>query len=34
MVNIMDELNQADMQRFSVARMTEKDQSILASLKS
>ncbi len=34
MVNIMDELNQADMQRFSVARMTEKDQEILASLKS
>ncbi len=34
MVNIMDELNQADMQRFSVARMTERDQEILASLKS
>lgn len=34
MVNIMDELNQADMQRFSVARMTEQDQTLLANVKS
>ena len=33
MVNIMDELNQADMQRFSIARMTEQDQTLLASIK-
>jgi biopolymer transport protein ExbD len=32
MVNIMDELNQADMQRFSVARMTEKDQEIISKI--
>jgi biopolymer transport protein ExbD len=34
MVNIMDELNQADMQRFSVAKMTDQDKTILAGLKS
>lgn len=33
MVNVMDELNQADMQRFSIARMTEQDQTLLANLK-
>ncbi len=33
MVNIMDELNQADMQRFSVAKMTEQDQTLLATIK-
>jgi biopolymer transport protein ExbD len=33
MVNIMDELNQADMQRFSVAKMTELDQTLLANVK-
>jgi biopolymer transport protein ExbD len=33
MVNIMDELNQADMQRFSVAKMTEQDQTLLANIK-
>ncbi|MBI5474690.1 MAG: biopolymer transporter ExbD [Ignavibacteriae bacterium] len=32
MVNIMDELNQADMQRFSVTRMTEKDQEIISKI--
>ncbi len=34
MVNIMDELNLADMQRFSIARMTEQDQKLLANIKS
>ena len=34
MVNVMDELNQADMQRFSIARMTEIDQTVLANIKS
>jgi len=29
MVNIMDELNQAEMQRFSIARMTEQDQKLV-----
>ncbi len=29
MVNIMDELNQADMQRFSIARLNEQDKKIL-----
>jgi biopolymer transport protein ExbD len=33
MVNIMDELNQADMQRFSVAKMTDQDKTILANIK-
>jgi biopolymer transport protein ExbD len=33
MVNIMDELNQADMQRFSVAKMTEQDQKLIADVK-
>jgi biopolymer transport protein ExbD len=33
MVNIMDELNQAEMQRFSVAKMTEQDQTLLATIK-
>ena len=33
MVNIMDELNQAEMQRFSVAKMTEQDQTLLANIK-
>jgi biopolymer transport protein ExbD len=33
MVNIMDELNQAEMQRFSIARMTEQDQTLLANIK-
>lgn len=33
MVNIMDELNQADMQRFSIARMTEQDQKLIAEIK-
>ncbi len=33
MVNIMDELNLADMQRFSIARMTEQDQKLLANIK-
>lgn len=33
MVNVMDELNQADMQRFSIARMTEQDQTLLANIK-
>jgi biopolymer transport protein ExbD len=33
MVNVMDELNQADMQRFSIARMTEQDQKLIASIK-
>jgi biopolymer transport protein ExbD len=34
MVDIMDELNQAGMQRFSIARMTEQDQALLAKIKS
>ncbi|MER3522482.1 MAG: biopolymer transporter ExbD [Ignavibacteria bacterium] len=34
MVNVMDELNLADMQRFSIARMTEQDQKLLANIKS
>ena len=33
MVNIIDELNQAEMQRFSIARMDEKDQLLLANTK-
>jgi biopolymer transport protein ExbD len=33
MVNIMDELNQAEMLRFSIARMTDQDQTLLANLK-
>ena len=34
MVNIMDELNQADMQRFSIARMTDKEIQDLSNIKS
>ncbi len=34
MVNIMDELNQAEMLRFSIARMTEQDQTLIANVKS
>lgn len=33
MVNIIDELNQADMQRFSIARMDETDKKVLATVK-
>lgn len=33
MVNVMDELNQAEMQRFSIARMTEQDQKLIADVK-
>ncbi len=33
MVNIMDELNQADMQRFSIARLNDQDKKILESVK-
>jgi biopolymer transport protein ExbD len=33
MVNIIDELNQADMQRFSIARMDETDKKVLANVK-
>ncbi len=33
MVNILDELGQADMQRYSIARMDEKDQQLLAGVK-
>ncbi|MBI5474689.1 MAG: biopolymer transporter ExbD, partial [Ignavibacteriae bacterium] len=34
MVNIMDELNQADMQRFSVAKFEDKDYKALANIQS
>ncbi len=33
MVNIMDELNQADMQRFSIARLNDQDKKILETVK-
>jgi biopolymer transport protein ExbD len=33
MVNIIDELNQADMQRFSIARMDDTDKKVLANVK-
>jgi biopolymer transport protein ExbD len=33
MVNILDELTQADMQRYSIARMDDKDQQIIAAVK-
>lgn len=33
MVNIMDELNQADMQRFSIARLNDQDKKILENVK-
>lgn len=33
MVNIMDELNQADMQRFSIARLNDQDRKILETVK-
>ena len=33
MVSIIDELNQADMQRFSIARLTDQDKTILQNVK-
>lgn len=34
LVNILDELAQANMQRYSIAKMDEKDQALIAGLKS
>lgn len=33
MVDVMDELNQAEMQRFSIARMTEQDLKLISEVK-